>query len=300
MTDSDEFNMTYNEENLNESVNQRQFHHSKKNNKRNSYCLNNNNNNNNNTVFMDSSSPVFTSDYNTRKFNENNLNNNESLYECFEDEIRNKQQQELLDSYKYNLIQNQSDQNQTNASLLCNNFINSSESSNQLVNLAAAICSNPFVVIQLLQNQTLQTALANQIINNNNNNNNNNLNIKKELNTNEEKLAFKSTYNKRKTHLTNLFDRETSELSIDLSATNVKQEQVSFHNQTKCSNSSTSSSVDPEEFNTTPTSTSSSSSSSYTSPLTMFEQFKSEPSIQTNSIKPTRRINFGDISDLIN
>ena len=66
MTDSDEFNMTYNEENLNESVNQRQFHHSKKNNKRNSYCLNNN------TVFMDSSSPVFTSDYNTRKFNNNN------------------------------------------------------------------------------------------------------------------------------------------------------------------------------------------------------------------------------------
>ena len=290
MTDSDEFNATTTDiiDDLNEStvIKRNAVYSSHKKNKRASCYLNSSSGMSASPSFIES--PVFRSDYSTNK--------NETLYERFEEIRIRKQmeQQELFDSYNNNVasfkynnqsVQHNNDQDATNASLLCNNLLNSTDQQNRIA-LAAAIYG-PLFVMNLLQNPqiALQTALANQLINTNNNNNN-------ISNNTEEK--FKQ-YNKRKTHLSNCYIKETnenptSELSIDLTS-----------KQNKCSSSS-SSSIDPDEFNTTPTSTS--SSSSYSSPLTMFDSYnsfaKQSNHIVTQQQKPTRKINFGDISDLIN
>jgi hypothetical protein len=334
MTDSDEFNVTnvehMNTDDTETAIRRNKCSASKKIHKRASYCLNSSSVDSTSPSFIESS-PIYSNDQ-SKLFNNCN-------YDYYEENRNKKQieQQELIDSlnnasFKYQqqhqqqqllfLQQQQTqqiDQNITNASLLCNNLINSTDQTKTLAMAAALNLYGPIFVLNLLQNPTMaiQTAIATQLINNNNLNNNNNLSninhlnssVNTHKNTAEEKLAFKSAYNKRKTHLSHCFYRETSEnitseLSIDLTSSSKPIHNETSFDQTKCSNSSSSSSVDSEEFNTTPNSASS-CSTSYSSPLIMFDSYtfpQNNMPIKTEStaVKPTRKINFGDISDLIN
>lgn len=308
MTDSDEFNTTnidnMLDDNLNDSnVIKRNYTNNNNNNsrkhKRSSLYINSTGALSTSPSFIESS-PIFSNDK-TKQFTNTK---NDSFYESsrFDDirikkEQQHQQQQELFDSLKLNNLLMQHQQQQQDASILCNNIINST----------AAIY--PLIVMNLLQNPiALQTALANQLMNTN-------LNAAlgsspQAPSPNESSTEYKA-YNKRKTHLSNRFYRETNETSMispELSMT-------SNIDSNKCSSSS-SSSADPEEYNTTPTS--SSSCSSYSSPLTMFESYKDFNQMQSQQQqqllqqhqqsqlqqqqqqKPTRKINFGDISDLIN